>query len=119
MEKKVIIATPITLIALLKAIAYGWKQEIIAENSKKISDLGRILYERISTMGENFDNLRRSLKSTVDSYNRTIGTLEARVLPIARKFNKLGIHTKNKELNQAKELEFLPQNLHADELKVD
>ncbi|QKX01687.1 DNA recombination protein RmuC [Wolbachia endosymbiont of Cruorifilaria tuberocauda] len=118
-EKKVIIATPITLIALLKAIAYGWKQEIIAENSKKISDLGRILYERISTMGENFDNLRRSLKSTVDSYNRTIGTLEARVLPIARKFNKLGIHTKNKELNQAKELEFLPQNLHADELKVD
>ncbi len=57
-----IIATPITLIALLRTIAYGWKQEMIAESSKKISELGHILYERICTMGKNFNNLRKKLK---------------------------------------------------------
>ncbi|QKX01031.1 DNA recombination protein RmuC [Wolbachia endosymbiont of Dipetalonema caudispina] len=118
-EKKVIIATPITLIALLRAIAYGWKQEIVAENSKKISELGHILYERICTMGENFDNLRKSLKNTVDHYNKIISSLEARVFPVARKFNKLGVHIKNKELNFLKELEFLPRHLYANELKKD
>lgn len=118
-EKKVIIATPITLIALLRAIAYGWKQEMIAESAKKISELGHILYERICTMGENFDNLRKSLKSAVDHYNKTAGSLETRVFPAAREFNKLGIYTKNKELNVAKELESLPRSLHAEELRVD
>ncbi|QKX02262.1 DNA recombination protein RmuC [Wolbachia endosymbiont of Dirofilaria (Dirofilaria) immitis] len=118
-EKKVIIATPITLIALLRTIAYGWKQEMIAESSKKISELGHILYERICTMGENFDNLRKSLKSSVDYYNKTASSLEARVFPVARKFNKLGVHAKNKELSVVKELEFLPRTLYAEELKVD
>ncbi|APR97932.1 DNA recombination protein RmuC [Wolbachia endosymbiont of Folsomia candida] len=118
-EKRVIIATPITLIALLRAIAYGWKQEMIAESAKKISELGHILYERICTMGENFDNLRKSLKSAVDNYNKTAGSLEARVFPAAREFNKLGIHSKNKELSVAKDLEFLPRNLHVEELQTD
>lgn len=118
-EKRVIIATPITLIALLRAIAYGWKQEMIAESAKKISELGHILYERICTMGENFDNLRKSLKSAVDNYNKTAGSLEARVFPAAREFNKLGIHSKNKNLNFAKDLMSLPRNLHAEELQSD
>lgn len=116
-EKKVIIATPITLIALLRAIAHGWKQEVIAENAKKISNLGHILYERICNMGENFNNLRKSLKSAVDNYNKTVGSLEARVFPAAREFNKLGIHSRNKELNSAKEIESLPRNLHIEELQ--
>lgn len=118
-EKKVIIATPITLIALLRAIAYGWKQEMIAESAKKISELGHILYERICTMGENFDNLRRSLKSAVDNYNKTAGSLEARVFPAAREFNKLGIHSKNKELGIIRELESVPRNLHVEELGLE
>lgn len=113
-EKKVIIATPITLIALLRAIAYGWKQEAIAESAKKISELGHILYERICTMGENFDNLRKSLKSAVDNYNKTAGSLEARVFPAAR---RLGVHFKNKELDAVRELESAPRNLHVEELQ--
>ncbi|MDD9331383.1 MAG: DNA recombination protein RmuC [Wolbachia sp.] len=118
-EKKVIIATPITLIALLRAIAYGWKQEMIAESTKKISEIGHILYERICTMGENFNNLRKSLKSAVDNYNKTAGSLEGRVFPAAREFNKLGIHEKNKELSIAKELESAPRNLHIEELQAN
>lgn len=118
-EKRVIIATPITLIALLRAIAYGWKQEVIAESAKKISELGHILYERICTMGENFDNLRRSLKSAIDNYNKTAGSLESRVFPAARELNKLGIHSKNKELGIIRELESIPRSLHVEELKGD
>ncbi len=116
-EKKVIIATPITLIALLRTIAYGWKQEIVAESAKKISELGRTLYERICSMGENFNNLRRSLKGTVDYFNKTAGSLEARVFPAAREFNKLGIDAESKKLEVTKELETIPRDLNVKELQ--
>ena len=68
-------------------------------------------------MGENFDNLRKSIKSAVDNYNKTIASLEARVFPAAREFNKLGIHSKDKELSIAKKLEYMPRNLHVEELQ--
>ncbi|MDG7056431.1 MAG: DNA recombination protein RmuC [Wolbachia endosymbiont of Meromenopon meropis] len=117
-EKKVIIATPITLIALLKAVAYGWKQEMIGKNARIISELGHILYERICTIGENFDNLRKSLKTAVDHYNKTVASLETRVFPTARELNKLGIHAKDKELNTPKVLESLPNELHTERFKM-
>jgi DNA recombination protein RmuC len=116
-ERKVIIATPITLIALLRAIAYGWKQEVVAESAKKISELGHTLYERMCSMGENFNNLRKSLKNAVDNFNKTAGSLEARVFPVAREFNKLGIDTKSKKLEATRELETVPRNLHVKELQ--
>jgi len=90
-QKKVIISTPTTFIALLRAIAYGWRQEQITKNAQEISVLGRELYERISTMAKYFDDMGRALEKSILSYNRMVGSLEARVLPSVRKFRELGV----------------------------
>jgi DNA recombination protein RmuC len=90
-QRKVIIATPTTFIALLRAIAYGWQQESITKNAQEISKLGKELYERISTMIKHFDDVGSAIKKTTDAYNRTVGSLESRVLPSARRFKELGI----------------------------
>ncbi len=88
--KKVVLATPTTLVAMLKAVHYSWQQEKMAENAQRISDAGRELHDRVATVLEHAGTLGKSLGAAVEAYNRTVGSLETRVLPQARKLRELG-----------------------------
>ncbi len=90
-DNNVIPASPTNLIGLLRAVHYGWQQETIAEGARQISDLGRELYKRLSTMGAHVSKLGRSLDTAVRSFNETVGSLERQVLPQARRFEQHGI----------------------------
>lgn len=89
-RKKVLLATPATLIALLKAAAYGWRQESVSKNAEEIASLGRILYDRISGFADHLDKVGRGLEAASKSYNSAVGSFESTLLPGARKFVELG-----------------------------
>jgi len=96
LAQQIILATPTSFVALLKAVAYGWRQLALADNAQEIRQLAEDLYGRLATFVTHMNKVGRQLASSVESYNRAVGSLERKVLPGARKFVELGIHTKKK-----------------------
>ncbi len=112
---RVIPATPMTLLALLKAVAYGWQQQAIARNAEEIQILGRDLYERLATLVEHLESVGRNIKLAADSYDRFVGSLEQKVLPGARRFRELGVSSA-KDLETPEPINLNPRRVTKDEL---
>jgi len=104
LSKQVILATPTSFVALLRAVAYGWKQEQLAKNAEVIRKVGEDLYNRLSSFSEHLQKLGRSLESSMKSYNQAVGSFDSRVLSSARKFIDLGINS-NKQLDSPQQIE--------------
>lgn len=116
-SRNVVLATPATLVALLRTVAYAWRQEALARNAVQVHTLGRELYTRLSTMGAHLTRLGSSLGSAVGAYNKAVGSLESRVLVSARKFAELGIS--DDPLDPPEQVELTPRQLQSPELCDD
>ena len=115
-EQRVIMATPTTLIALLRAVAYGWRQESLTSNAKQVCDLGKELYIRVADLSGHMSDLGTRIGATVKTYNKAVGTLETRVLASARKFEDLHIDDHKKEVVSLEGLDVATREFRAPEL---
>lgn len=115
-QRRVVLATPTTLIALLRTVAQGWSHEALAEQAQEVQRLGRELHERLATMGSHVDKVGRSLAAAVAAYNSAVGSLESRVLVTARKFGELG--GVDDDLATPRAVEEAPRSLAAPELTL-
>ena len=98
LRQNVMLATPTSLVALLKAVSYGWKQTVLAANAEEVRRLGEELYKRLAVFGEHLGKLGKSLGASVEAFNRAVGSLEQQVLPAARRFPELGLRV-NREID--------------------
>jgi DNA recombination protein RmuC len=114
-EKRVIPASPTTLIALLRAVAYGWQQEAVARDARQIAEFGRKLYESVGRLSEHFERLGSRLRGSVDAYNDAIGSLEGNVLVKARKFKDLQA-ANGEDIKQIEPIDKVPRMLQAPEI---
>ncbi|WP_110239481.1 DNA recombination protein RmuC [Nocardioides gilvus] len=115
-SRNVVLATPTTLIALLRTVAHGWRHETVAAQVAEVMRLGQDLHERLGTMGDHFSKVGRSLSSAVQSYNQAVGSLEGRVLVTARKFSELGVV--EHQLAEGTQVERTPRQLTAPEFAL-
>lgn len=115
-EKRVLICTPTTLIALVKAVAYGWRQHALANNAAEVAKLGGALFERLETFAQHMGGMGRALHRAVEQYNKGVGNLERRVLPTIRKFETLGAAPAGAEIPGLEQVETEPRALQAPEL---
>ena len=112
MADKVILATPTSLVALLRTLAYGWRQKVLAENAEQIRKIGEDFYDRLIKFSDHLAKVGRSLNSSVESYNKAVGSFDSRVLPGVRRFTELGIRSK-KELEELSQVERLPRSVES------
>jgi DNA recombination protein RmuC len=115
-DRKVILATPTTLIALLRAVAYGWNQEKLAQNELAVRQLGAELYKRLSDMGGHFSSLGRSLNACVNAFNKVAGNIETRVFVTARKFSELGAGAMGVDIRPLDQVDQITRDIQAPEL---
>lgn len=109
-DKRVVLASPTTLIALLRAIAYGWKQQLVAENAERIKDLGKQLYDRVVTFAEHLSEVAKHLERASKTYNNAVASFDTRLLPTLRKFQEMGVDS-GAEIPEITPVETLPRPL--------